>query len=144
MISHPKSTGKKPEVLENSWRAFGFVLLFFQKLCRKDMRKEGNDSLLKTQRPQSYPIVSENNNKTATLSGKSLPEKGVHLLLRLFTFGEETEGWCNFPTVFRIQALLKFHFLELFIFFKIRWHFGKVNYTLLYLEKRWISRRLSV
>lgn len=56
------------------------------------MRKEGNDSLLKTQRLQSYPIVSENNNKTATLSGKSLPEKGVHLLLRLFTFGEETEG----------------------------------------------------
>lgn len=83
------------------------------------MRKEGNDSLLKTQWPNSHPIVSENNNELVRLSERSLPEKGIHLLWRLFTFGEETKSWCNFPTLFRIQALLKFRFLELFISLKI-------------------------
>lgn len=100
-------------------------------------------SLLITQCSKSHSIVSENNNKRVRISEISFPKKGVHLFLRLFTFEEEIESWCYFPTLFRIQVL-KFHFLKLFVFLKISWHFGNFNLTLLYLETEWITKKLSL
>lgn len=68
-----------------------FVLFCFVFLLICD--KEVEDSpVLKTQCSKSHLVVSENDNTLVTISGISFPEKGMHLFLRLFLFGEEIES----------------------------------------------------